>query len=129
MEIGIVGLPYSGKSTLFSTLLNLKDDSAQHGKQSAERGVVKVPDERLDKLTALFNPKKQVNATIEFIKVAGLEGNDASPQGLPAQFITNVKNVDALLVMVRDFENDFYPHPLDRIDAKKDITFINGEFL
>jgi len=129
MEIGIVGLPYSGKSTLFSTLLNLKDDSPQHGKQNAERGVVKVPDERLEKLTALFNPKKKVNATIEFIKVAGLEGDGASPQGLPALFIANVKNVDALLVMVRDFENDFYPHPLDRIDAKKDISFINSEFL
>ncbi|KAA3615076.1 MAG: redox-regulated ATPase YchF [Calditrichaeota bacterium] len=129
MEIGIVGLPYSGKSTLFSTLLNLKDDSAQHGKQSAERGVVKVPDDRLEKLTALFNPKKKVNATIEFVKVAGLEGDGSNPQGLPPQFIANVKNVDAMLVMVRDFENDFYPHPLDRIDAKKDIGFINSEFL
>lgn len=129
MEIGIVGLPYSGKSTLFATLLNLKDESAAHGKQSAERGVVKVPDERLDKLTALFNPRKKVNATIEFIKVPGLEGDGAKPQGLPAQFMANLKNVDAVLVMVRDFENDFYPHPFDRVDAAKDIEFINSEFL
>lgn len=129
MEIGIVGLPYSGKSTLFATLLNLKDESAAHGKQSAERGMVKVPDERLEKLNALFNPKKKVNATIEFIKVPGLEGDGAKPQGLPAQFMANLKNVDAILVMVRDFENDFYPHPFDRIDPVKDIQFINSEFL
>jgi len=128
MEIGIVGLPYSGKSTLFSTLLNLKADS-QHGKTAAERGIIKVPDDRLDKLTAIFNPKKKVNATIEFLKVPGLEGDGATPQGLPAQFMANLKNVDAILVMVRAFENDFYPHPLDRVDAKKDIEFINSEFI
>ncbi len=129
MEIGIVGLPYSGKTTLFSTLLNLKADSLQPGKTSAERGVVKVPDQRLDKLTALFNPKKKVHATIEFLKVSGLEGDDAKPQGLPAQFMANLKNVDAMLVIVRSFENDFYPHPFDRVDARKDIDFINSEFI
>ena len=129
MEIGIVGLPYSGKSTLFATLLNLKADAAPHGKAAAERGIIKVPDERLDKLTAIFNPKKKVNATIEFLKVPGLEGDGATPQGLPGQFMANLKNVDAILVMVRAFENDFYPHPLGRVDAKKDIEFINSEFI
>lgn len=129
MEIGLVGLPYSGKSTLFSTLLNLKSDAGQQGKVSAERGFIKVPDERLDKLTAIFNPKKKINATIEFIKVPGLEGEGAKTHGLPGQFLTNLKNVDAMLVMIRAFENDFYPHPLGRVDAKKDIEFINSEFL
>jgi len=129
MEIGIVGLPYSGKSTLFATLLNLKADSGQQGKAAAERGIIKVPDERLDKLTAMFNPKKKVNATIEFLKVPGLEGDGTTPQGLPAQFMANLKNVDAILVMVRAFENDYFPHPLGRVDAAKDIEFINSEFL
>lgn len=129
MEIGIVGLPHSGKTTLFSTLLNLKSDSVQQGKSNAERGVVKVPDVRLDTLTAMFNPKKKVHATIEFLKVPGLEGDGAKPQGLPVQFMTNLKNVDAILVMVRDFENDFYPHPFNRVDARKDIEFINSEFI
>ena len=78
MEIGIVGLPYSGKSTLFATLLNLKADSGQQGKAAAERGIIKVPDERLDKLTAIFNPRKKINATIEFLKVPGLEGDGTS---------------------------------------------------
>ena len=128
MEIGIIGLPYSGKTTIFSTLLKHKSSASGSGKQSAERGVVKVPDNRLDKLTAMFNPKKQVNATIDYVKVSGLESGD-STQGLPAQFLTNLKNVDALLVIIRDFENEFYPHTLDRIDPKADINFISSEFL
>lgn len=129
MEIGIVGLPYSGKTTLFSTLLNLKVDAGNQGKTSSERGVIKVPDDRLEKLTALFNPKKEIKATIEFVKVQGLDGDGSTAHGLPAQFMANLKNVDAILVMVRDFENDFYPHPLGRIDASKDIEFINSEFI
>ncbi len=129
MEIGIVGLPYSGKTTLFSTLLNIKSEASHGAKGQAERGVVKVPDERLDKLAAMFNPKKEVHTTIEFVKVAGLEGDGTKPQGLPAQFMANLKNVDAILVMIRDFENDYYPHPFDSVDPRRDIDFINGEFL
>ena len=129
MEIGIIGLPYSGKTTLFSTLLNLKADTNQQGKTNTERGIIKVPDYRLEKLTALFNPKKEIKATIEFIKVPGLEGDGNKSQGLPAQFLANLKNVDAILVMVRDFESDFYPHPLGRVDASKDIEFINSELI
>ncbi len=128
MEIGIIGLPYSGKATVFSTLLKHKSNTPSGGKQSAEHGIVKVPDERLDKLTAMFNPKKQVHAVIDYVKVSGLESGGGT-QGLPAQFLANLKNVDALLIMVRDFENEFYPHPLDRIDPKADITYINSEFL
>ncbi len=128
MEIGIIGLPYSGKTTIFSTLLKHKSSAPSSGKQSAEHGIVKVPDERLDKLTAMFNPKKQVNAVIDYVKVSGLESG-GSTQGLPAQFLANLKNVDALLIMIRDFENEFYPHPLDRIDPKADINYINSEFL
>ncbi len=128
MEIGIIGLPYSGKSTIFSTLLKHKSSAPSGGKQSAEHGMVKVPDDRLDRLTAMFNPKKQVHAMIDYVKVSGLE-SDGGTQGLPAQFLANLKNVDALLIMIRDFENEFYPHPLDRIDPKADINYINSEFL
>jgi len=76
----------------------------------------------------MFDPKKQVNATIDYVKVSGLEG-ETSTQGLPAQFLANLKNVEALLIMVRNFENEFYPHPLDRIDPAADINYINSEFL
>jgi len=129
MEIGIVGLPYAGKTTIFQTLLKHKPTDTSGGRQSAERGIVKVPDPRVDRLTEMFNPKKKVNSVIEYIKVQGLEGDDNQHQGLPAQFIANVKTVDALLVVIRDFENEYYPHPLDRVDPEKDMDFINGEFL
>lgn len=128
MQIGIVGLPYAGKTTIFSTLLRHKSSDGSHHKTEAERGVVKVPDERLDRLTAMFNPKRKINTTIEYLKVQGFDSGAEKPQGLPAQFIANVKNVDAILLVVRAFENDLAPHPLGRVDAAKDIEFINAEF-
>ena len=132
MQTGIVGLPNSGKSTLFSTLLAYShiahEDSARH-KLETERGIVKVPDERLDLLTELIKPKKQVNATIEFIKVPGLDKEKHKGSGLPPQFLSNTKNVELILVMIRAFENELYPHPLDKIDPWRDINFIESEFL
>jgi len=128
MEIGIIGLPYAGKSTIFSTLLRHKSDS-QPGKVSAERGIVKVPDTRLDKLTEIIQPKKQVNTTIEFIKVPGLDKDSNTAQGLPGAFLISLKNVEALLVVIRHFENDFYPHPFGRVDAAADMVWINSELL
>ena len=129
MEIGIVGLQYSGKTTIFSTLLQHKSSDSGGGKESAERGIVKVPDERLDKLTEIINPKKQTNATLEFIKVPGLEQDSNQGQGLPSQFLNNLKNVEALLVVIRNFENEYFPHPMGRINAAADIELINSEFL
>ncbi len=129
MQIGIAGLPYSGKTTIFATLLQHKIAEAGHHKHEAERGVVRVPDQRLERLTAMFNPKKKVNATIEYVKVQGFESGAEKPQGMPPQFLANMKNVDAILLMVRAFENDIYPHPLGRLDPAKDIEFINMEFL
>ncbi len=129
MQIGIAGLPYSGKTTIFATLLKHKIVEAGHHKHEAERGVVKVPDERLERLTAMFNPKKKVNATIEYVKVQGFESGEEKPKGLPAPFLANMKNVDAILLMVRAFENATSPHPFGRIDPGKDIEFIQTEFL
>ncbi|MDZ7362622.1 MAG: redox-regulated ATPase YchF [candidate division KSB1 bacterium] len=128
MQIGIVGLPGAGKTTIFSTLLKHKSEESGYHKQEAERGIVKVPDERLERLTAMFNPKRQINATIEYVKVPGFEGDGKAPRGLPAQFIGNLKNVDAILLVVRDFENEAHPHPFGRIDPAKDMEFINSEF-
>jgi len=128
MQIGIVGLPFSGKSTLFDTLLAHKSGQDSYKQKSeAERGVVKVPDERLNKLTEMFNPEKQINATIEYIKVPGIEGQKGN--ALPSQFLSNVKYVDTILLMIRQFENGMYPHSMESVDPARDITFINSEFL
>ncbi len=130
MQIGIVGLPFSGKSTLFETLMAHKShESAGKYKSEAERGVVQVPDSRLNKLTAMFNPVKEVPATIEYIKVPGLEKDGHHGSGLPNQFLSNMKTVDLILVMIRAFENDIYPHPVGSVNPQRDITFIKSEFL
>ena len=110
-------------------MLQHKSSDSSGGKESAERGIVKVPDERLDKLTEIVNPKKQTNATLEFIKVPGLEQDSNQGQGLPSQFLNNLKNVEALLVVVRNFVNEYHPHPMGRINPAADIEFINSEFL
>ncbi len=130
MQIGIVGLPFSGKSTLFETLLAHKShESTGKFKNDAERGVVQVPDSRLNKLTEMFQPQKEVPATIEYIKVPGLDKDGHQGSGLPNQFLSNTKTVDLILVMIRAFENDIYPHPMGSVNPKRDINFINSEFM
>jgi GTP-binding protein YchF len=130
MQIGIVGLPFSGKTTLFETLLAHKSqDLSGKYKNEAERGVVHVPDERLHRLKEIFNPQKEIPATIEYIKVPGLDQDGHKGSGLPSQFLANTKTVDLILIMIRIFENDIFPHPMGSIDAKRDMRFINSEFL
>jgi len=130
MQIGIVGLPYSGKSTLFATLLAHKShDETGKFKTETERGVVKVPDTRLENLTRIFKPEKQVNATIEYLKVPGLDQEGHKGSGLPAQFLSNTKTTDVILLLIRAFENDMYPHPMESIDPVRDLKFVEAEFM
>ena len=130
MQIGIIGLLFSGKSTLFSTLLahQVNPEKGKH-KHETERGIVKVPDIRLDKLKDIFGKEKQVNATIEFVKLSEIEKESHRGSGLPAQFLANIKTVDMVLHIVRAFNNDMYPHPDGSIDPDRDINYINSEFL
>ena len=128
MQIGIVGLPFSGKSTLFTTLLSHKTSAADYkAKHIAERGVINVQDERLDQLTALFKPRSKVNATIEYVKVPGLDSQNEN--GLSTQFFANLKSVDEIILVIRAFEDEMYPHPLGRIDPVSDLQFASTEFL
>lgn len=130
MEIGIIGLPFSGKTTLFSTLTGLDSSTAQHtGKIEVHRGIVKVPDERLDRLTEIFRPKKQVNATIEYIEVGGVDQEAAHGKGFDPQFLAVLKNTDALCHVVRAFRNDAVPHPEGSIDVVRDVQIMEAEFI
>lgn len=130
MQIGIIGLPYSGKTTLFETLLaRKKDDTDGKFKSEAEHGVIEVPDERLNKISDLLETQSIVHTTIEYIKVSGLEKEGHKGTGLPGQFLANLKLVDLILVMIRNFENEFFPHPMGDVDPKRDINYINSEFL
>ena len=130
MQIGIVGLPFSGKTTLFDTLLAHKSsDMSGKYKSEAEHGVVTIPDKRLDKITEVLKSERKVNTTIEYIKVPGLDNEDHKGTGLPAQFLANLKLVELILVMIRNFDNDIYPHPMGSVDPQRDINYINSEFL
>jgi GTP-binding protein YchF len=127
MQIGIIGLQFSGKTTLFHTLTKTEFNEA--GTDKVNIGVVKVPDKRLDKLTEIFNPQKQVNATIEFVDIPGIALSDDGKLKITTQFLNQVRTNDALLFVVRAFKNDSVPHPTSEINPVKDIEFLTTEFI
>ena len=129
MQIGLVGLQYSGKTTLLNTIAGIEEDPSAVGKEEATIEVVKVPDERLDKLTEIFNPKKTVYATIEIFDTPGLRMSDDGKVKITTSFLTNVRNNNALFYVVRQFENGTVPHPMNTIDPKRDVEFLETEFL
>lgn len=128
MQIGLVGLQYSGKTTLFHTLS--KSSSHQSAvKEEASVEVVKVPDERLDNLTKIFNPKRQVNATIEVFDIPGLRMSEDNKIKITSAFLNNVKNNDALFYVIRAFRDESVIHPMGEINPIRDIEFLETEFL
>jgi len=129
MQIGIVGLPFSGKSTLFQTITKTHIDPAVLTKAESHQAVIKVPDERLDKLTEIFNPKKKVKATIEVIDVVGLKKGESGSTKFTTNFLGKVKTNDALIQVVRLFENNAVPHPDNSIDMLRDVGSFETEFI
>jgi len=129
MQIGIVGLPFSGKSTLFQAVTKTQLDPAMLAKGEAHIGVVKVPDKRLEKCAEIFNPKKTVHATIEFVDAVGLAKGGAGSSQFSTAFFSAVKNNDAVVHVVRLFEDDAVPHPDGAINAMRDIETFDTEFI
>jgi GTP-binding protein YchF len=129
MQIGIVGLPFSGKSTLYQTITKTHLDASALSKVEAHHAVVKIPDARLDKLVALFSPKSTVNASIEFVDVVGLKKGESGSTQFTTNFLANVKTNDALVQVVRVFNNEAVPHPEGSIDAVRDIASFETEFI
>ncbi|MBN2364705.1 MAG: redox-regulated ATPase YchF [Calditrichaeota bacterium] len=130
MEVGIIGLPFSGKTTLFSTLTRVEVQTSHvSGKMEVHRGVVRIPDSRLNNLTAILKPKKQVNATVEYIEIGGLDPKNTRQKGFDPQLLAVLKNTDALCVVIRAFEDELYPHPEGSIDIMRDINIVESEFL
>ncbi len=128
MQIGIIGLPQSGKTTLFNALTKSSAETAHPGKKEAHVAIVKVPDVRLDWLHTLYPTAKKTPATIEYVDVAGLEKGSTQRKGFQEQFLANVRNVDALLVVLRAFKNDAVPHPEGSLDPVRDLSIIEDEF-
>ncbi len=130
MEIGIIGLPQSGKTTLFNALTGLHVDLGYAGgRKNANRGVAKVPDTRLEQLSALFKPKSTVHATVNYVDLGGLSGEGRKSSGFPAEVLQTLKPCEALLLVLRDFDNTEMPHPDGPPNALRDLRTAQDEFL
>jgi ribosome-binding ATPase len=131
MKMGIVGLPTTGKTTLFNLLTgqNLETTGFSTGKVEAHTGIAKIPDDRIDFLAAQYKPKKTTYATIELIDVPGLAKGASTGKGVGNQFLDSVRKADALIHLVRVFDNRQAMHPDGSIDPLRDVETLSMELL
>ncbi|MDR1300735.1 MAG: redox-regulated ATPase YchF [Candidatus Nomurabacteria bacterium] len=131
LSIGLIGLPNVGKSTLFNALTDNDILAANYPFATIEpnEGIVPVPDERLNTLAGIYKTDKIVPATVRFVDVAGLVEGAAKGEGLGNKFLANIRECDAIVHVVRAFENDDIIHVTDKIDPKTDIEVINTELM
>jgi len=126
MEIGIIGLPQSGKTTLFSALTKVKAAPHAFGsaKQEPNLGVVKVPDHRLEGLQSVFNPKRTIAAEIKYVDIAM---SKSKGKGLAGEILVYLSKVDAFIQVVRSFSDESIPHPEGCVDPEQDIDIMSME--
>ena len=131
MKLGVVGLPNVGKSTLFNALTKAGAPAANYPFCTIEPnvGIVTVKDERIDKLTALYNSKSTVYTTIEFVDIAGLVKGASKGEGLGNKFLSHIREVDAIVHVVRCFDDENITHVDGKIDPVRDIETINLELI
>ncbi len=126
MQLGIVGFPKTGKTTLFNLLTHSHEATDKFSKSSeAHVAICKVPDERLEKLSALFEPKKKTPATVQFVDIPGVTKQETSAD----LNLTQLKDVDALVHVVRAFEDEEIPHPEGSVNGERDLASLDLELV
>ena len=131
LKCGILGLPNVGKSTLFNSISTGKAEAANFPFCTIEPnlGIVNVPDKRLDTLSSLVNPKKTIPTSIKFVDIAGLVKGASKGEGLGNKFLSNLKEVDVLIHVIRCFDNDNIVHVNGKIDPLSDKEIIDYELI
>lgn len=130
MRLGIIGLPNSGKTTIFNALTgsDLETAAVSSGQFEVHTAVVNVPDIRIDNLTAMYNPKRTIYATITYVDIGGLD-KGIGQGGLKGQFRNELSQVDGFVHVVRAFQDETVPHPYVTVDPKRDLEMIDSEFM
>lgn len=129
MRLGIIGLPQSGKTTIFNALTRGNQPTTMSGGRfEVHTGVVDVPDERVDRLSEMFHPQKTIYAKVTYADIAGLEGA-ADKSGISGQLLNQLTQMDGFVHVVRCFENQNVPHPAGTVDPVRDIALMDSELL
>ncbi len=131
MQIGIVGLPNSGKTTIFNALTRGEAETTAYasGTMEVHTAVVDVPDERVDKLSEIFRPRRTIYAKVQYNDIGGVTKGIGSSGGMSGQLLNRMSQNDALLLVIRAFENELVPHPEGSVDPVRDVEIVQTEFL
>ena len=128
MRLGIIGLPQSGKTTLFNALTRATQPVGVSGKIEIHTAVVDVPDPRVDKLSGMFNPKKTIYTKVTYVDIAGLDGSSGRG-GISGALLNQLTQLDGFIHVVRVFEDENVPHVSETLDPARDIATMDSEFV